>query len=71
MDQFSKTIQGVEFQFQGIQEGKDEVCSVSVDSQNFRMTISESGDWQILQQVPAWIKKLEPELSKAIDEAYC
>jgi hypothetical protein len=35
------------------------------------MTISDSGNWQILQQVPAWIKKLEPELSKAIDEAYC
>jgi hypothetical protein len=35
------------------------------------MTTGENGNWQILQQVPLWIKNLETELGKVIDEAYC
>ena len=71
MEQFTKTIQGSEFRFQGFLEGKDEVCYVAVDNQHFRMIVGEGGDWTIWQQVPAWIKRLEKELGKAIEEAYC
>ena len=71
MERFTKIIDGIEFGFQGFSEGTDEVCRVTVDSQNFKMTIGENGHWQILQQVPSWIKRLEKELSNAIDKAYC
>lgn len=71
MEQFSRTIDGIDFFFQGTLEGQDEVCWVSVDNHRFRMTIAEDESWEILQQVPAWIKKLEVNLSNAIDEAYC
>jgi hypothetical protein len=70
MEQFRKTIKGIDFEFQGINEGTDEVCRVKVDSQNFKMTVDEDGNWIILQQVPTWIKALEEELGNAIDEAY-
>jgi hypothetical protein len=71
MEQFTKTINGIEFSFQGFFEGEDEVCRISVDNQNFKMTISDSGTWEILQQVPNWIKKMEKELGETIDKAYC
>lgn len=71
MEQFSKTINGIEFNFQGFFEGTDEVCRVSVDNQNFKMIIGDNGNWEIWQQVPSWIKKLEKELGEAIDKAYC
>ncbi|WP_121356955.1 hypothetical protein [Flavisolibacter nicotianae] len=71
MEQFTKSINGIEFNFQGFLEGKDEVCRVSVDSHNFKMIIGDDGNWEIWQQVPAWIKKLEKELAEAIDAAYC
>ena len=72
MEPFTKTISGIDFTFQGILEGEDEVCRVSVAGQNnFRMIVADDGRWKILQQVPLWIKKLEPDLSNAIDEAYC
>jgi hypothetical protein len=71
MEQFKKTIEGIDFSFQGILEGEDEVCWVSVDNHRFRMTVAEDESWEILQQVPAWIKKLEAQLGNAIDEGYC
>jgi hypothetical protein len=71
MEQFKKTIKGIEFHFQGFLEGQDEVCRVSVDNQNFRMIVGDDGKWVIWQQVPDWIKQLEPELSEEIDKAYC
>ena len=71
MQQFIKAINGIEFSIQGIKEGEDEVCRVNVDNQSFKMVIAEEGGWEIPHQVPTWIKKLEKELSKAIDEAYC
>lgn len=71
MERFTKTINGIEFGFQGFFEGQHEVCRVTVDNQNFKMTIGENGAWEILQQVPSWIKKLEADLSEAIDKAYC
>lgn len=71
MKSFTKTISGSEFNFQGFLEGTDEVCRVSVDGQNFKMTISDKGEWEILQQVPSWIKKLEKELGDTIDNVYC
>ncbi len=71
MAPFTQTINGIEFGFQGFLEGKDEVCRVSVDGQNFKMTVSEKGEWVILQQVPSWIKKLEKELREAIEKVYC
>ena len=71
MQQFTRTISGIDFNIQGIMEGEDEMCRVSVDNQSFKMTIAEEGGWEIPHQVPSWIKKLEKELSKAIDEAYC
>ncbi|HUC83051.1 MAG TPA: hypothetical protein VMR70_19235 [Flavisolibacter sp.] len=71
MEQFTQTIDGSEFSFHGFLEGKDEVCRVSVEGQNFKMTIGEDGNWEILQQVPAWIKKLEKQLGQIIDKAYC
>ena len=71
MEEFKKTIDGIEFFFQGILEGTDEVCWVSVDNHRFRMTVAEDDSWEILQQVPAWIKKLENKLGAAIDEKYC
>jgi hypothetical protein len=72
MQQFTRTIAGIDFSFQGTLEGEDEVCWVNVDNHRFRMTIADDDEsWEILQQVPAWIKKLEPQLASAIDEAYC
>ena len=71
MDYFTKTINGIDFGFQGFLEGSDEVCRVSVDNQNFKMTVDDKGEWVILQQVPGWIKKLEKELREAIEQAYC
>ena len=71
MNYFTKTINGIEFGFQGFMEGTDEACRVTVDSHNFKMIVGESGDWVIWQQVPNWIKRLEKELSEAIDKEYC
>lgn len=71
MKPFTKTINGIGFAFQGFLEGTDEVCRVSVDGQNFKMIIGERGDWQIWQQVPSWIKKLEKDLAEAINHVYC
>jgi hypothetical protein len=71
MESFTKTINGIEFKIQGIHEGQDEVCRVSVDNTSFKMTTDHEGNWQILQQVPTWIKNLEKDLGKAIDETYC
>lgn len=70
MEQFKKMINGIEFEFQGITEGTDEVCRVRAENQQFKMTTDEDGNWQILQQVPTWVKKLESALGDAIDEAY-
>lgn len=71
MKPFTKTINGIEFGFQGFLEGKDEVCRVSVDGQNFKMIIGNKGEWKIWQQVPSWIKKMEKDLGQAIDKVYC
>ena len=71
MERFTKTINGIDFSFQVFSERMDEVCRVSVDGQDFKMTIGEAGNWQILQQVPSWIKRLENELSGAIDQTFC
>lgn len=60
----------MDFQFHGFTEGPEEVCVVRIDDHQFKMTISENGNWHILQQVPTWIKKLEEPLGAAIDEAY-
>jgi hypothetical protein len=35
------------------------------------MIVNEKDEWVILQQVPSWIKNVEEELAKAIEEAYC
>jgi hypothetical protein len=71
MEQFTQIVDGCEFRFHGFLEGTDEVCRVYVDGQNFKMIIGEDGSWKILQQVPSWIKQLEPQLAQAIDKAYC
>lgn len=71
MEQFTKLINGTEFGFHGFLEGEDEVCRVSAAGQNFKMTVAQDGDWQIRQQVPAWIKSMEKELGAAIEQAYC
>lgn len=68
MQQFRKTINGVDFNFQPVVEGKDEVCRVSAENQHFKMTTDENGNWEIRQQVPTWVKNLEASLGKAIDE---
>jgi hypothetical protein len=71
MEQFTRTIKGSEFEFRGFMEGENEVCRVSVDNQSFKMIVNDQDEWHIWQQVPTWIKNLEPELAKAIEEAYC
>ncbi len=68
MTQFRKTINGIDFHFEAFIEGRDEICRVQAENQNFKMTIAENGLWIIRQQVPGWIKVLEPQLGKAIDE---
>ena len=70
METFIKVIDDTPFEFTGILEGKDEACRVRTDLQDFKMTVGHDGNWQILQQVPAWIKAPEPVLGAAIDEAY-
>jgi len=70
MEQFTKNINGIEFEFQGVTEGQDEVCKVRVDNQSFKMRTDDDGNWMIQQQVPAWVKNLEVQLGDAIDEAY-
>ena len=71
MERFTKTINGIEFSFQAFHEGTDEVCRITVDGQNFKMIVGQNGEWQIWQQVPSWIKRLEKELGEAIEKAYC
>ena len=70
MHDFSKTISGMDFYFKILQEGTDTVFRVNVDNQNFRMILDDDGNWGIWQQVPAWILKVEEELSDAIAEQY-
>ncbi|HEX2608925.1 MAG TPA: hypothetical protein VHK91_16195 [Flavisolibacter sp.] len=70
MEPFNKSIKGIDFVFQGNTEGEDEICWIKVDSHSFKMTVDDQGEWQILQQVPAWIKAMEKDLAKAIDEGY-
>lgn len=71
MQEFTKAINGIEFNIQGFMEGQHEVCRVNVDNQSFKMILAEDGGWEIPHQVPMWIKKLEKDLSEAIDAAYC
>ena len=71
MEPFTKTINGIEFRIQGILEGQDEVCRISVDSTHFKMIVDNNDNWHIPHQVPLWIKKLEKELGEAINETYC
>ena len=68
MTDFRKTIKGIDFNFHGVMEGKDQVFRVSADTHNFKMTTDEDGNWGIWQQVPSWIKALEEDLEKAIEE---
>lgn len=69
MQQFKKKINGIDFEFHGFSEGPEEVCMVRTDGQHFKMITDEEGYWQILQQVPTWVKDLENALGEAIDEA--
>ena len=69
MEHFRKTINGLDFSFQGLLEGKDEVCRVSVENHSYKMTTDEDGNWLIRQQVPTWIKELEEPLGQTIDDA--
>lgn len=71
MKPFTRVIEGIEFSFQGFLEGDDEACRVSVDAQNFKMIVGDAGGWEIRQQVPSWIKRLEEKLAEAIDSVYC
>jgi hypothetical protein len=64
---FTKTINGIDFNFQPILEGEDEVCKVHVENHSFKMTTDDKGNWQIRQQVPNWIKQLEQDLANTID----
>lgn len=70
MQTFTKVIDDIQFEFTGSMEGKDEICRVRTEFQEFKMTVGEDGNWRILQQVPIWIKQLEGELGKTIDEVY-
>jgi hypothetical protein len=70
MKDFKKTISGTDFNFIAVREGKDEVFRVSADSQHFKMITDDEGMWGIWQQVPRWIKDLEEDLAKAIEEQY-
>ncbi len=71
MENFNRSIDGIEFFFQGFLEGDDEVCRVTVDNTSFKMVVDENDNWVILQQVPGWIKKLEKQLAEEIEKAYC
>lgn len=68
MNDFKKTIEGMDFTFHGVMEGPDQVFRVQTDTHNFKMTTDEDGNWGIWQQVPRWIKDVEEELEKAIEE---
>jgi hypothetical protein len=68
MNDFTKTINDVVFNFREVQEGESVIFLVFVDNQRFRMIYDEEGQWYIWQQVPAWIKGLEEALGDAIDE---
>ncbi|HWJ89947.1 MAG TPA: hypothetical protein VNR87_02490 [Flavisolibacter sp.] len=68
MSDFTKTIKGIPFNFRGFKERGDQVYQVSADTHHFKMTSDDEGNWGIWQQVPAWIKALEGELEKAIEE---
>ena len=70
MEAFKKNINGIDFEFQGVSEGQHEICMVWSEDHQFKMTVDEDGYWQILQQVPKWIKELEGALGEAIEEAY-
>ncbi|HEX6334630.1 MAG TPA: hypothetical protein VFZ78_10420 [Flavisolibacter sp.] len=66
MQQIRKTINGIDFSFEQIFEGTEEVFRVRADNHDFKMTCSEKGRWLIRQQVPNWIRVLEPELENGI-----
>jgi hypothetical protein len=67
MNEFKKTINDIDFIFQGVTEGDDNVYRVSVDTHHFKMTTDEDGNRGIWQQVPKWIKELEEDLGNAIE----
>lgn len=67
---FSTTIDNSVFNFKHVREGNDEVFLVNVEGQNFRMITDDDGTWGIWQQVPAWIKNVEEQLSNTIEAQY-
>ena len=70
MEAFKKNINGTEFEIQGVMEGPNEICMVWVENYQFKMSVNDEGYWVIGQQVPKWIKELEPVLGEAIEEEY-
>jgi hypothetical protein len=68
MQKFKHNITGIDFEFHGVMEGPDEIYKVNADNHNFKMTVDDQGYWEIRQQVPNWIKKLEADLGEAIEK---
>ena len=68
MNAFKRTFSAAEFNFSPIREGKDLVFNISVETHQFKMITNDKGAWHIWQQVPRWIKELEPQLNSAIEE---
>lgn len=68
MQKFKKNISGIDFEFHGVMEGQDEIYKVNADNSSFKMTVDDQGYWEIRQQVPNWIKKLEADLGEAIEK---
>jgi hypothetical protein len=68
MQDFKKTINNSEFNFQLLKEGEDMLFRVNVDNQSFRMITDDNDNWGIWQQVPKWIKDMEDELANAIED---
>lgn len=66
---FTRTVNGNEFSFHVFFEGNDEVCRITVNNQDFKMIVGNTGEWIIRQQVPSWIRQLEQELAKTIENA--
>jgi hypothetical protein len=68
MQDFKKTINNSEFNFQLLKEGEDMLFRVNVDNQSFRMITDDNDNWGIWQQVPKWIKDIEEDLANAIED---
>lgn len=68
MNELRKSIHGIDFKFLFREEEDDCYFKVQTENYSFNMRMDSYGFWKIAKIVPVWIKDLEADLGKAIDD---